>query len=251
MGSCNFLLSALGALKEFRNRGDDLSGSLSKWALMAVIVPWERVILRSDLVLQGDLFMPHLPVAAVEVVTVSRQGLTPLEATSLLDALPESAAWLKVQEWERSLRPQLTDGWQGRIQAAEGLAWGLAPLRWMASSYNRSPGGFVHLLQPAEPASGEARRKNQQQLQRFLAILAQELFGDAEREARYRQLWATARMSSEPRGTNDFLVRNPQTGAIEGRFNPWREIETLLCALRDDEVDVWVAAIERAAETLS
>ena len=248
-GICNFLLSPLGALKELHTRSPwKPLGKGGNWTLLALIVPWDRVILRSDLVLQGDLFMPHLPVLALDAASVAKQGLTPGEAVSLLDALPESSAWLTVHAWEKRLRPEVLTDWLRLIQAAESLAWGLAPLR-LLFLYFYDMSNLVTRLH-AQPGLREQRKEMQERLQRFLSVLAQELFQDGEREERYRKLrskgWRLVSPTGAPSDATEILWRNPKTDRIEGRFDPLLELEVLMSFLRDDEVDVWVCAIEKA-----
>ncbi len=243
----NFLLSPLGALKEFYIRsGVTWEQGMENWALLCVIVPWERVILRPDLVLQGDSVTPHLPLAALGVKVVVRLGLTPQKATSLLDGLPERVAWLEVQAWEEKLRPELPAWWKRRIQAAEGLAQGFALLHpWDVPQLRKLE--LLHLLHPRRSLK-EVRVRNQERLKRFLGALSQQLFSDADREARYRKVRAAERKRKPDYA--DILWLHPTTGAIEGVFNPWLELEVLLKMLHEEELDIWVGALERAAQAL-
>jgi hypothetical protein len=255
-GPCNFLLSPLGALKEMHYRAPlDFEPAWENWAVLAVIVPWERVILRADLVLQGDLFTPLLPVAALEIRRIARQGLTPTEASSYLDALPDSVAWMKVQHWENRLRPELPNGWQRRIHAAEGLAQGLAPLRSITTTDFLSPHDRPASLRSAWErqavhADRQEQVESQERLKRFLGVLAQQLFSDRDREIRYQRYRSSKRSAAQARGAKEILLWDPKRQRMEGHFNPWRDLEALMEVLREDEVDAWVAAIEQAVQAL-
>ncbi len=280
LGAGNFLLSPLGALKEFENlRG--FAHTTAGWAVLAAIVPWSRVALRPDFVLDAGAFTPYLPVAAYELEALAEQGLMPSRARRLLDALPEESAWLAVEAWESRLRPELPEWWIRRIQAGEALSRGLSALADLSLEV------YLPLVPTAETlperlklfrqVPERVRARSRERLVRFLSRLVQALFRTPGLEDRYQQARAAWRRIDRDLYEGRFdrlgswrywpqlmgLARRlalggalgvalpaDATGARAKWFDPWLELEALLEALRDEDVDAWIEALEWAGQAL-
>lgn len=290
LGAGNFLLSPLGALKEFENlRG--FAHSPTGWAVLAAVVPWRHLALRPDLVLDAGAFTPYLPLVAHKLEALAEQGLTPSKARRLLDELPDEGAGLAVEAWEARLRPELPDWWLRRVRAGEALARGLAALADLKLEV------YLPLVPTAEtlperlklfrPVPERVRARSRARLVRFLGRLVGALFRQPGLEARYRQARAAWRRVDRDLYEGRFdrlgswrhwpqlmgLARRLALGGALGValptsidtetapapqgpgtgwrwFDPWLELESLMEALRDEDVELWVEALEQAGQTL-
>lgn len=274
LGGGNFLLSPLGALKEHSKRPLPFLPQDETPAVMAIVVPWRRLILDPRQVLIAGAFTPYLPVEAHSVVELSKQGLTPERAAKLLDNLPES--WSLVESWETKLHAQLPENWASRIGAAEHLAAGLSLMSQLPVESNAA-GQDVRLkidywarTLDLNSDNGETVAQRSRRLSRFLGTLIGELFRDPSRERRYQRarevygfLVRGERLPLQYRRfpltfpLMSFLYRDPVRVALdlsetEGHrdwhwVNPWLELESLLDCLLNADVDLWIRALDRAA----
>ncbi|MFB6271359.1 MAG: hypothetical protein ABEL51_00545 [Salinibacter sp.] len=275
LGSANFLLSPLGALKEQHRQAGRLLPPDDASTIVAILVPWAHLALDENQVLTADAHAPYVPVHAFAVNELAQRSLPPQRAAELVDALPE--AWAEVADWETQLRPALPADWRERRRAAEQLGAGLSLLRRLPVHEDLdNPIADVKAkrqrdeLDEAE-ADGDTVAERSIRFSRFLGVLAEELLSDPARERRYhqaRRIYDGAvrdegqanplRGADIPLMRPSFALGNPKWTALdlsdyEGveRWHwvqPWLELESLMDCLRDDEVEVWMRALAKAVE---